>query len=212
MPKADSVTTDGTNVLAGADADARTAGLYQITPSGQGSESLPLRYKPYAVGTPTFSLGHVYYSDNSALSHPWFTRSISGDAASVIVGGEQRLNFWPWNSVASGDRIAFSQLISGKWHVRVMRKGRLERDFVTPGKAFLQMSGPLLLMKATGIDSTGWWVKLGDASTGSSPAFLPLKAALRYGDSRLSSSTSRRTTCGAATSRNPCRARTRSFS
>ena len=166
LPSAHVITTDGTNVLVGSNADVNTAGVYQVSPTGQVQELFPLRRLPYRVGALAFSQGRLYYSDNSAAGSPWFSRPVDGDTSTVNVGGESRIGYWPWNAVTSGDRIAYPQKIAGVWHVRVLRNGRLERDFVAPSQPSLQMSGPHLVMSGRP-DSAPWWAKLADITTGS---------------------------------------------
>ena len=166
VPTADTITTDGTNVLVASHTHVETAGIYQVTPTGAAQELFPLRRMPYSVLGLAFSLGHVYYADNSAADSPWFTRPVGSGPPNVDVGGESGIGFRPGSAVTSGDRVAFDQKVSGVWHVKVMRNGRLERDYVTSGEAHLQMSGPWLLMPSRPDMKNIWSTKLANVSTG----------------------------------------------
>ena len=166
VPTADHITTDGTNVLVASHTLVDTAGIYQVSPTGQSLELFPLRRMPYKVGGLSFSLGHVYYTDNSAEGSPWFTRPVGSGSPDVNIGDESRIGFRPSYSVTSGDRIAFDQQVAGVWHVKVVRNGRLERDYVTSGQAHIQMSGPWLLMPSRPEVKGSWTTKLANVSTG----------------------------------------------
>lgn len=166
MPRARSITTDGSNVVAGTAGDVPSAGIYQINPAGQAQELFPLHPKPYSMWPFTFSLGRLTYTDNSRTGTLWFARSVSGDPSRVDVGEERSAGSLAGGSlVSSGDRVAYSYAASGKYHVAVRRNGRVERDVVVPDRALLQMSGPRVVMSADS-PRNGWWAKVLDVTTG----------------------------------------------